>query len=82
MNEDDTGSIAVALAGLKGAVDTGFATINGQLNVALERQNGAEREIKELKRKVAQLEAKMWKLAMAAAAVGTGGATGLWQLMG
>lgn len=81
MNEDDTGSIAVALAGLKGAVDTGFATVNGQLNVALERQNGAEREIKELKTKYAQLEAKMWKLAMGAAVLGGGGATGVWQVM-
>lgn len=81
MNEDDTGSIAVALAGLKGSVDTGFATVNGRLDVALERQNGAEREIKDLKRKFAQMEAKMWKLAMGAAVLGGGGATGAWQLM-
>lgn len=82
MNEDDsTGSIAVALAGLKGAVDTGFATVNGQLNVALERQNGADREIKDLKRKLTLLEAKMYKLAITAALCGGGGATGIYQLM-
>lgn len=81
MNDDDTGSIAVALAGLKGAVDTGFAKLDGQLNVALERQNSTDREIKELKRKFAQLQAQMWKLSFAAAAIGGGGATGAWQIM-
>ena len=82
MNEDDTGSVAVALAGLKGSVDTGFAILNGRLDVALQRTDTAERDISDLKRKVAQLEAKMWKLSFAAAAIGGGGATGAWQLMG
>jgi hypothetical protein len=83
VNDDDsTGSIAVALAGLKGAVDTGFATLNGQLNVALEKQYTTDREIKDLKGKLAQLEAKMWKLSMMAALIGGGGATGAYQVMG
>jgi hypothetical protein len=81
VNDDDTThSIAVALAGLKGSVDTGFAKLDGRLDVALERQIGAEREIKELKRKVVQLEAKMYKLAVTAALLGGGGATGAFQL--
>ncbi|MFD5107138.1 hypothetical protein [Streptomyces cinereoruber] len=83
MNDDDTaGSVAVALASLKGSVDTGFAKLDGRLDVALERQIGTEREIKELKRKLVQLETKMWKLSLTAALIGGGGATGAWQLMG
>ena len=83
MNEEDsTGSIAVALASLKGSVDTGFAKLDGRLDVTLERQIGAERAIEELKRKFVLLEAKMWKLSMMAALLGGGGATGAYQLIG
>jgi hypothetical protein len=83
MNEADLpGHIALALANLEGAVNTGFATVNGQLNVALEKQYTTDREIKDLKRKLAQIEAKMWKLSLVAAALGTGGATGVVQLIG
>jgi hypothetical protein len=78
---DDTGSVAVALAGLQGAVDTGFAKLNGRLDVALQRTDTVEREVSELKAKLTAVEAKLWKFSMAAAAVGTGGATGLWQLL-
>ena len=78
---DDTGSVAVALAGLQGAVDTGFAKLDGRLDVALQRTDTVERDIRELKSKYAQLEAKMWKLAMGAAVLGGGGATGVWQVM-
>lgn len=81
MNDDDTThSIAVTLAGLKGSVDTGFAKLDGRLDVALERQIGAEREIKELKQKFVQLEAKMYKLAIIAALVGGGSAAGYAQV--
>lgn len=78
---DDAGSVAVALASLQGAVDTGFAKLDGRLDVALQRTDTVERDVRELKSKYAQLEAKMWKLSIAAAALGTGGATGVWQLM-
>lgn len=77
---DDTGSVAVALADLRGAVDTGFAKLNGRLDVALQRTDTVEREVIELKAKINSLEAKIWRFSMAAAAVGTGGATGLWQV--
>ena len=82
MNDDTAGGIAIALAGLKGSVDTGFAKMNGRLDVALQRQETADREIKDLKRKLAQLEAKMYKLAVTAALIGGGGATGAFQLIG
>jgi hypothetical protein len=81
VNEDDTqGPIAVALARLTGTIDTGFAKLDGRLDVALERQITTERELRELKKKVTQLEAKMYKLAITAALLGGGGATGAYQL--
>lgn len=78
---DEIGSVAVALADLRGAVDTGFAKLDGRLDVALQRTDTVEREVSELKAKVSALEGKIWKFSMAAAAIGTGGATGLWQVL-
>lgn len=85
---EDSGTVAVALADLRGAVDTGFAKLDGRLDVALQRTDTVERTAEELKRKaealegkIDALEAKLWKFSLAAAAVGTGSATGLWQLL-
>lgn len=85
---DDTGTVAVALADLRGAVDTGFAKLDGRLDVALQRTDTVERTTEELKRrsqfledKIDALEAKLWRFSAVAAAVGTGSATGLWQLL-
>lgn len=78
---DDTGAVAVALSDLRGAVNEGFAKLDGRLDVALQRTDMIERETHELKRRVEMLESKLWKFSIAAAAVGTGGATGLWQLL-
>ena len=80
MNED-SGTVAVALADLRGAVNEGFAKLDGRLDVALTRTDSVERELRELKSRVSALEAKLWKFSMAAAAMGTAGATGVWQLM-
>lgn len=78
---DDSGSVAVALSDLRGAVDTGFAKLDGRLDVALQRTDTVERDLAELKTKVSTLEGKLWKFSIAAAAIGTGGATGVWQLL-
>lgn len=85
---EDSGTVAVALADLRGAVDTGFAKLDGRLDVALQRTDTVERTAEELKRKsegleakIDALEAKLWKFSVAAAIAGTGSATGLWQLL-
>lgn len=85
---DDTGAVAVALADLRGAVDTGFAKLDGRLDVALQRTDTVERATEELKREIKglktlidALETKLWKFSVAAAVAGTGSATGLWQLL-
>lgn len=78
---DEPVGIALALADLRGAVNEGFAKLDGRLNVALTRSETQDREIRELKSRVSALESKIWKLSMAAAAAGTAGGAGVFQLM-
>jgi hypothetical protein len=78
---DETGAVAVALADLRGAVNEGFAKLNGRLDTSLQRTATVEREVVELKAKFAVLEAKLWKLSLAAAAVGSAGGAGVFQLI-
>jgi hypothetical protein len=78
---DETGAVAVALADLRGAVNEGFAKLNGRLDTSLQRTATVERELGELKVKFTALQAQVWKLSMAAAAVGTAGSAGVFQLM-
>lgn len=78
---EDTGAVAVALADLRGSVDTGFAKLNGRLDVALTRTGAAERKLDDLERRVTAVEAKVWRIAAIASAVGAGGASGIWQLV-
>jgi hypothetical protein len=82
MNEDSGVSpVALALAELRGAVDTGFAKMEGRLEVGSQRTFALEMEIKELKRKYSALEAKLWKFSMAAALIGGAGGAGAYQLV-
>lgn len=74
--------VALELERLRGAVDTGFATLNGRLDGVLQRTDGAEGDIKDLESRVSSLERKVWMAAGVAAVAGAGGATGLFQVMG
>lgn len=78
---EDPGAVAVALADLRGTMAEGFAKLNGRLDVTLQRTGAAELEIAELKKRVTTVEAKLWRMGAAAAAVGAGGASGIWHLM-
>lgn len=79
--EESAAAVAIALADLRGSVDTGFAKLDGRLDVALQRTDTVERTTQELKAKVEALEAKIWRFSLAAAAVGSGGGMGLWQFL-
>ncbi|MFE5868825.1 hypothetical protein ACFQ6V_09245 [Streptomyces roseifaciens] len=65
---DQTG-VAVELERLRGAVDTGFATLNGRLDVSLQRTTVAESDIADLERRIAALERARWPLPSLAAVV-------------
>ncbi|MGK5530867.1 hypothetical protein [Streptomyces sp. URMC 129] len=81
MGETEFG-VAIALAELKGEVNTGFATVKGMLDGALQRTDNAEREISDLKARVTALEKKILMVAGFTVAAGTSGGVSLWQLLG
>ncbi|MEV4438531.1 hypothetical protein AB0K09_05830 [Streptomyces sp. NPDC049577] len=65
----DQATVAVELERLRGAVDTGFATLNGRLDVSLQRTSAVESDIAELERRIAALERARWPLPSLAAVV-------------
>lgn len=86
MGEDAVG-VAVALEALRGAVNTGFARLDGRLDVALQRTDVVERDIgdlagehQKLEARVGALEKRVWIAAGFAASLGAGGAS-LYQIL-
>lgn len=74
--------VAVELERLRGAVDTGFATLNGRLDVSLQRTASVESDIAELKTDVESLKRSRWPLPAVAAVCGVAGAaTGVMSLL-
>lgn len=74
--------VAVELERLRGAVDTGFATLNGRLDTALQRTTQVEKDIGDLVQRVATLEKARWPLPSIAALAGMAGtATGILALL-
>ncbi|MEV5607026.1 hypothetical protein [Streptomyces sp. NPDC052225] len=69
MTPPESTQVAVELERLRGAVDTGFATINGRLDVALQRTDQTEKDIAELTQRLAALERGRWPLPSLAALV-------------
>jgi hypothetical protein len=65
--------VAVELERLRGAVDTGFATLNGRLDVALQRTATTESDIIELRADVEALKRNRWPLPALAAVCGVAG---------
>lgn len=62
--------MALELERLRGAVDTGFATLNGRLDVTLQRQSQTEADVAELRTDVEMLKRSRWPLASVAALTG------------
>lgn len=73
MTIPDQAGVVVELERLRGAVDTGFATLNGRLDVALQRTTTAESDIADLERRIAALERGRWPLPSLAAVVALAG---------
>ncbi|MFF2331786.1 MULTISPECIES: hypothetical protein [unclassified Streptomyces] len=70
--------VAVELAEMRGEIRTGFAELNGRLDLALQRTAATESDIDTLQNRVAALERARWPLPSIAAVTGVAGAaTGL-----
>ncbi|WP_424891778.1 hypothetical protein [Streptomyces sp. XH2] len=63
-------SVAVELERLRGSVDTGFARLEGRLDVLLQRTTAAETDIAAMEARIAALEKARWPLPSLAAIVG------------
>lgn len=83
MTPPESVAVAVELERLRGAVDTGFATLNGRLDVALQRTSNAESDIADLRADVEALKRARWPLPSLAALVSVS-ALGItvWQAAG
>ncbi|MFF0400944.1 hypothetical protein ACFYSJ_35230 [Streptomyces sp. NPDC005248] len=67
---------------MRGEIRTGFAELNGRLDLALQRTEVAESDIGELKDRVAALERNRWPIPALAAVTGVAGAaTGIVALL-
>lgn len=74
--------VAVALESLKGAVNTGFAKLEGRLDGALQRTEIIEKEMAALKAELESVKTRTWRLVTLASAASAGGTAGLWQVWG
>lgn len=66
--------VAVKLERIQGTMETGFATINGRLDVALTRTTQVEDEVKQLRAEVEALKRNRWPLPTVGVLAGIAGA--------
>lgn len=77
----DTAAIAVALAELRGTMETGFATLNGSLNLLAQRGDQTDQKIDDHEKRLDGLERNRWPLPAVAALSGVGAlAVSVWQM--
>lgn len=60
------GEVALALLELRKALDVGFARIDGQLALLVQRSDQADKALEELEARVASLERSRWPIPAAA----------------
>ncbi|MFJ8855086.1 hypothetical protein [Streptomyces sp. NPDC102437] len=74
--------VAVELAEMQGEIRTGFAELNGRLDLALQRTTTAESDIAALQDRVASLERGRWPMPTIGVLAGVAGtATGVLALL-
>lgn len=79
---DEAGAVLLELERLRGAVNEGFATVNGRLDGMTLRTTTAETDIEKLETRVSALERKVWMASGLAAVLSGGGAAGVLALLG
>lgn len=78
----DTTAIAVALAEMRGTMETGFATVNGSLALLAQRNDQGDRRLDDHEQRLDALERHRWPLPSLAALTGVGAlALSAYQLM-
>jgi hypothetical protein len=70
VSTDDGLNVAAELAELRGAMETGFARLEGQLNLINQAQSRTTQDMKALEDRVAALEARRMPMGVLAAASG------------
>lgn len=79
----DTAAIAVALAELRGTMETGFARVDGSLALLVQRGDQTDRAIADHEQRLDALERTRWPLPSVAALTGVGAlAVSVWQAVG
>lgn len=79
---DGDGAVALELERLRGAVNTGFAEVNGKLDGLGRRTADTEDDVEKLEVRVSALEKRVWMAAGVAAVLSGGGAAGVLALIG
>lgn len=84
----DEASVLLELERLRGAVEVGFARIDGRMDGSQQRTEGVEKdvaalegEVSALRERLGAVERKIWMAAGAAAVLGAGGGAGAWQIL-
>lgn len=74
--------VALELERLRGAMNTGFAQVNGKLDGLGRRTTDTESDVEKLEARVSALEKRVWMAAGVAAVLSGGGAAGVLALVG
>jgi hypothetical protein len=67
------GEVALALAELRATVEVGFARIDGQLALLVQRSDQTDKALEGLEQRVSSLETRRWPLATLAVLVAMAG---------
>lgn len=67
------GEVALALAELRATVEVGFARIDGQLALLVQRSDQTDKALEGLEQRVSSLETRRWPLATLAVLVAVAG---------
>ncbi|MFE1770257.1 hypothetical protein [Streptomyces sp. NPDC059008] len=80
MTERDPGDVALELERLRGAVDKGFARVDGSLALLVQRSDQSDKQLADHEQRLDSLERARWPLPSLAALVSVAAlALALWQ---
>ncbi|MFF2807472.1 hypothetical protein ACFVT2_09830 [Streptomyces sp. NPDC058000] len=80
MTDPDPSTVALELERLRGAVEAGFARVDGALALVVQRSDQTDRRLADLDNRLDAVERRRWPLPSIAAMVGIVGlAVTIWQ---